>query len=148
MQNPNVRFGLESMLQESMYYGKKLENTWSTGIDVSTMSTEFQPCIPKRNRNMGGGIGDASIRSSVSETKKDTPTIKVKVSSLIAVLQEKDESVAKLGGEPDKKQGFDKMQEMADTFFKLEPPNVSGIWDPSRQAIFHAKLAKVCSSSR
>ena len=96
---------------------------------------------------MGGGIGDASIRSSVSE-KKDTPTIKVKVSSLIAVLQEKDESVAKLGGEPDKKQGFDKMQEMADTFFKLEPPNVSGIWDPSRQAIFHAKLAKVCSSSR
>ena len=30
MQNPNVRFGLESMLQESMYH-KPLENRWSTG---------------------------------------------------------------------------------------------------------------------
>ena len=83
----------------------------------------------------------------MSETK-DTPTIKVKVSSLIAVLQEKDESVAKLGGEPDKKQGFAKMQEMANTFFKFEPPNVSGIWDVSRQAKIHAKLANSCSSSR
>ena len=30
MQNPNVKFGLESMLQESMYH-KPLENRWSTG---------------------------------------------------------------------------------------------------------------------
>ena len=80
--------------------------------------------------------------------KTDTPTIKVKISSLIAVLQEKDEGVSKLGGEPDKKQGCAKMQEMANTFFKFEPPNVSGIWDTSRQASFHAKLAKFCSSSR
>ena len=57
MQNPNVKFGLESMLQESMYYGQKLENRWSTGIDVSTMSTEFQPCIAKRKNP-----GDVSIR--------------------------------------------------------------------------------------
>ena len=57
MQNPNVKFGLESMLQESMYYGQKLENRWSTGIDVSTMSTDFQPCMAKRKNP-----GDVSIR--------------------------------------------------------------------------------------
>lgn len=142
MQNPNVRFGLESMLQESMYQ-KPLDNRWSTGIDVSTMSNEFHP-MPKSNSRKN--IAD-SIRSSVSE-KTDTPTIKVKATSLIAVLLEKDEGVAKLGGETDKKIGFAKMQEMAEAFFKLEPPNVTGVWDPSRQATFHSKLFQVCSSSR
>ena len=70
------------------------------------------------------------------------------MSSLVAVLQEKDESVSKLGGELEKKQGFAKMQEMASAFFKFEPPNVSGIWDATKQAKFHAKLATFLSSSR
>lgn len=144
--NPNVRFGLESMLQESMY-AKPLDNRWSTqtGIDVSTMSSDFQPMPKSSSLKMRQ---DSSIMSSVISEKTETPTIKVKASSLIAVLLEKDEAVAKLGGESDKKLAFAKMQNMAETFFKLEPPTFAGVWDASRQASYHAKVSQVCSSSR
>ena len=90
-----------------------------------------------------------SVRSSMTIENTDTPTIKVKAASFIAILQEKDEAVAKLGGENDKKEAFAQMQSNAEEFFQnLQLPNISGIWDHKKQALFHEKINQVCSSSR
>lgn len=123
-----------------------MEGRWSTGLGSSgiDVSTEFQP-MPKVKSSDSSKLA-VSVAAS---DKTETPTIKVKALSLIAILLEKDEGVAKLGGESDKKLGFGKMHQMASDFFaRFEPPSVTGVWDGPRQAFFHAKVQEVCSSSR
>jgi hypothetical protein len=146
LNSPEARFGLESMLQESMYHkpmGLANDPGWSTGEDITTQSTEFHPMprVAKKSSFMNAST------VSVSE-KSVTPAIKVQASSLIAVLVEKDEGVGKLGGESNKILALEKMLTMAEKFFKLEPPSVYGIWDLKRQEAFHAKLEDVCNVSR
>ena len=129
-------------------YHKPLDHRWSIGdtFETSTMSTDFQPMPRSQKRSSVEG----SIRSSLSvdNSGAETPVIKVKASSVIAVLLEKDESVSKLGGEISKTLAFEKMQSMAAKFFQIEPPAVTGIWDVVRQAKYHDQINQVCSASR
>ena len=144
----DLKFGLESMLQESMYH-KPMDHRWSMGdnFETSTMSTDFQPMPRSQKRTSAEAEGSRST-VSVDNASAETPVIKVKASSVIAVLLEKDESVSKLGGETSKTLAFEKMQKMAANFFKLEPPSVTGIWDVGRQAKYHDQINQVCSASR
>ena len=150
----DIKFGLESMLQDSMYHkpldhpGDRLGRGWSMAGDAfesSTMSTDFQP-MPKSSQKRS----DTSIRSSISyDNNPETPVIKIKASSIIAVLLEKDEGVSKMGGQSNKVLAFEKMQQMATDFFnQLEPPSVVGIWDLVRQAKCHDQIKQVCDVSR
>ena len=147
----DIKFGLESMLQDSMYHkpldhpGDRLGRGWSMAGDAfesSTMSTDFQP-MPKSSQKRS----DTSIRSSISyDNNPETPVIKIKASSIIAVLLEKDEGVSKMGGQSNKVLAFEKMQQMATKFFnQLEPPSVVGIWDLVRQAKCHDQIKQVCT---
>ena len=78
MDNPRLRFGLESMLQESMYHKPLgMEARWSTGLnpnDSITRSSEFQP-MPRVAKKH---VMDSSIGSSITD-KDVTPTINVKL---------------------------------------------------------------------
>ena len=151
-----IKFGLESMLQESMYH-KPLESSsggrgggWSMGdaFESSTMSTDFQP-MPKSNSQKRSDQNTRSSISFESNPATETPVIKIKASSIIAVLLEMDEGVSKMGGQSNKVSGFDKMQNMASKFFsQLEPPSVTGIWDVVRQAKYHDQIKQVCDASR
>ena len=149
MDNPKLRFGLETMLQESMYHKPGLgmdSRGWSTGIgpdDSITQSSEFHP-MPRLAKKHAM---DSSTGSSFAE-RDVTPTINVKLASLICVLIEKDEGVSKLGGETSKILAHELMAKMAETFFKIEPPPFTGIWDQFRQNTYHSKIEELSNSSR
>eukprot|EP00093_Oithona_nana_P001821 01821.XXX_5499_11495_1 [CDS] Oithona nana genome sequencing. len=147
----NIKFGLESMLQESMYH-KPLDRGrgWSMGdtFESSTMSTDFQP-MPKSSQQKRSASDACSSSISYDNPPPETPVIKIKASSVIAVLLEKDEGVSKMGGQSNKVLAFEKMQQMATDFFnQLEPPSVVGIWDLVRQAKCHDQIKQVCGVSR
>lgn len=134
MDNPRLRFGLETMLQDSMYHKPILgmETKWSTAgpADSITQSSEFQP-MPRVGMAKKHTM-DTSVSSSVTVEKDVTPTINIKLASLICVLIEKDEGIAKLGGESSRVLAHKLMTKKAEAFFKIEPPNFTGIWDSYR----------------
>lgn len=147
MDNPNLRMGLETMLQESMYHkpslGLETHGGWSTGNDeIISQSTEFQP-MPRVSKKTAG-----MDSSSVQAEKTVTPAIKVKARNLIAVLIEKDEGVSKMGGESSKALAFEKMLQVAGSFFEIDFPSVIGVWDHERQARFHGIMEATCKESR
>ena len=117
-------------------------------FESSTMSTDFQP-MPKSSQQKRSASDASSSSISYDNPPPETPVIKIKASSVIAVLLEKDEGVSKMGGQSNKILAFEKMQQMATDFFnQLEPPSVVGIWDLVRQAKCHDQIKQVCGVSR